>query len=68
MIELGRFSEAERLLLLAYEGLRAAGPQQMQPARRALEQLIQLYAFWNRNDKADAYRVQLVALGDTPAK
>ncbi len=59
LIELGRYQEAERLLLNSYPKLRS---RRDPLAARALARLVSLYEAWGRSDKAAEYR----AMNDPP--
>jgi len=50
---LGRFGEAEPLLLSAYDNLRAA---RCEPARRAGQQIVAFYQAWGKPEKAAAFQ------------
>jgi len=57
----GKFAEAEPLLLAGYEGLKKFSPAISVDANlpQAGERLVQLYAAWEKPDKADDWRRQL---------
>jgi hypothetical protein len=60
---LGRFAEAEPLLVGSYRGARAADTSAASPtARIALERLVTLYQAWGRGGDAAAHRAVLAGL------
>jgi hypothetical protein len=63
--DVGRFAEAEELLIQSYEALRATGDSERRRAELALERLVRLYEAWGRPEEAVAYRSQLAAMHTT---
>jgi tetratricopeptide (TPR) repeat protein len=59
---LGRFEEAEGLLIQSYEALRAAGDSEKRRTEDALERLVDLYDVWGRGAQAETYRSQLAGM------
>jgi serine/threonine protein kinase len=54
----GRFADAERDLLSAYEGLRAHRGPTSEETEAARRRLVELYERWNRPDQAQRYRTE----------
>ena len=52
---LGRFAEAEPLLVSAYEGIKDRGGVAPVDKRRALDRIIQLYDSWNATELGKGY-------------
>ena len=59
LTELGRYQEAETLLLRSAESLQRELGEQDQNTRSAQRQLIALYTAWNRPDEAEHWRAVL---------
>ena len=53
---LGRYAEAERVLLAALEGLRAGLGDASDPVQKARDRVAELYEAWDRPDQAARYR------------
>jgi eukaryotic-like serine/threonine-protein kinase len=60
---LGKYSEAEPLLVEGFEALLASPDAPPQRTADALERVVRLYETWNRPDKAEAYRARRAQLG-----
>jgi hypothetical protein len=56
---LGRYDEAEPLLLDAYRDLEGSGTSRGREARVTIERLAALYEVWGRPDRAAGYRMLL---------
>jgi len=60
-----RYAEAERHLLAAEKGLRAAPTCPRRHYRQAVEHLVKLYEAWGKPDEAGQWRKELAAFGDS---
>jgi serine/threonine protein kinase/tetratricopeptide (TPR) repeat protein len=56
---LGRYEEAEAVLLDAHRDLQATSGPQGRDVRATINRLVALYEAWGRSEKAAAYRMQL---------
>ena len=61
LLQMGRFQEAEDLLVPAYERIRAERGNRDSLAQEILERIILLYESWNKPAEAAHYRVILAA-------
>ncbi|MCH8806590.1 MAG: serine/threonine protein kinase [Planctomycetes bacterium] len=59
LVGLGRFEEAEALLVEAYEKMRVALGTRHGRTTGALQKVIELYVAWNKPDRADEWRAKL---------
>ena len=59
LTELGRFDEAESLLVPAYQGLRDSLGPQHQLTHKTLGRVITLYESWGKPDKITQYRAKM---------
>ncbi len=66
LTNLGRFDEAEPLLLESYEKRRDNPQTHDIREREALERIVKLYETWARPDKAAEWRAKLPERDDKP--
>ncbi len=59
LTKMGRYPEAEALLLTAHDGLKASVGEKNTRTRKAVESLVALYEAWGRPDDATRYRAML---------
>ena len=72
-VALGRYAEAEPLLISVYDestklGETSPTPYDQEQCRKAAEQLVQLYEKSNQPEKATAWKEKLTALTEEPKK
>ena len=63
---LGRYAEAEPLLLASHPVIQQQTGGRSSPTRAVLEYLVTLYEAWPRPDRATEYRALLDAASSTP--
>ena len=59
LVSLGRYNEAETVLLDARNDLASHGPPQAPVMRATLTRLVQLYVAWGKPERAAAFRALL---------
>ena len=59
LVSLGRYNEAETVLLAARNDLASHGTPQQAAMRTTLTRLVQLYVAWGKRDRAESYRALL---------
>ncbi len=62
LLELGRYGEAETLLLKCLGVLEASAHGSLRPVREALTRIIQLYDAWGMPERAEPWRAKLATL------